>query len=62
MSLLWVSINCRHEGFDDLADDLLERTVDEGAWWLFDDFFHSVVGKPTRGGMLCLVMAIILMV
>ncbi len=61
MTLLWVSINCRHEGHDDLADELLDRTVDEGTWWLFDDFLHSVAGRPTKGRMLCVVMAIILM-
>ena len=62
MSLLWMSINCRHEGLDDLADDLLERTVDNKIWWLLDDFFESIIGRPSKGGLLCLVMAIILMV
>lgn len=61
MSLLWISINCRHEGFDDLADELLDCTIDEGAWWLFDDLFHSIAGRPTIGRTLCIVMAIILM-
>lgn len=62
MTLLWVSINCSHEGFDDLADELLDRTEDEGIWWLFDDFSYSIAGRPTKRGILCLVMAIILMV
>ncbi|MCK5612971.1 hypothetical protein KAR91_64450 [Candidatus Pacearchaeota archaeon] len=57
-----MSINCRHEGLDDLADDLLERTVDNKIWWLLDDFFESIIGRPSKGGLLCLVMAIILMV
>ena len=62
MSLLWVSINCRHEGYDDLADELLERTDDDPGWWFFYHFLVSIVGKPRRWELLCLVMAIILMV
>jgi hypothetical protein len=61
MNLFWVSINCRHEGFDDLADELLERT-DEGTWWLCNDCLESMIGRPTRRGILCLVIIITLMV
>ena len=60
MSLLWVSINCRHEGFDDLADELLERTVDEGAWWLYGKMFKSIL-KSLTSEVQCLIMTIILL-
>ena len=62
MSLLWISINCRHEGFDDLADELLDRTDDDDGWWFFYYFLVSITGKPNKRALLCLVMAIILMV
>ena len=62
MSLLWVSINCRHEGFDDLADELLDRVEDDDTWWLFYDVLASITGRSRKRGLLCIVMAIILMV
>ena len=62
MNLLWASINCRHEGFDDLADKLLDCTVVDGFGWLLNDFFESIIGRPSKGGLLCLVMVIILKV
>ena len=61
MNLLWISINCRHEGYDDLADELLDRTDDDGPWWFFYHVLTSIVDKSTMKGSLCLVMAIILM-
>ena len=61
MNLLWVGINCRHEGFDDLADELLDRDDDDG-WWLYYYLFNSIIDRPIKRGSLCLVMAIILMV
>ena len=62
MSLLWVRINCDHAGFDDLADELLDCTINEGRWWLYWDMFKSML-KPTILEAQCLlVMAIILMV
>ena len=61
MSLLWVSINCCHEGHDDLADELLDRDDDNG-WWLYYYLFNSIIDRPIKRGSLCLVMAIILTV
>ena len=61
MNLLWVSINCRHEGHDDLADELLDRTDDDEPWFFYY-FLASITGKPKKRALLCLVMAIILMV
>ena len=61
MSLLWLSINCRHEGFDDLADELQDRIDDDG-YWFYYYLFNSIIDKPIKRGSLCLVMAIILMI
>ena len=62
MSLLWVSINCHHEGFDDLADELLDRTDDDDdGWWFYYYLFNSIIDRPIKRGSLCLVMATILM-
>ena len=61
MSLLWVRINCDHAGFDDLADELLDYTVNEGRWWLYWDMFKSMLRSLTLE-VQCLVMAIILIV
>jgi len=62
MTLLWVSINCRHEGYDDLADELLECTDDDGPWWFFYHVLASMIDRSKKRELLCLVMAIILMV
>jgi hypothetical protein len=59
MNLLWVSINCWHEGHDDLADELMDRVDDEGAWWLYYDLCVSILDKSTMKGCLCLIMTII---
>ncbi len=61
MSLLWVRINCHHSGHEDLADELLDCTVNEGRWWLHWDIFKSFLRSLTLE-VQCLVMAIILIV
>ena len=60
MSLLWVRINCDHEGFDDLADELADSNINDGFCWFYWKILKSTL-KPSKGEMiLCLVTIIIL--
>lgn len=61
MSLLWVRINCDHEGHEDLADMLEDCTINEGRWWLYWDMFESILKSITLE-VQCLTVAITILI